>query len=478
MIITDQQPEQAPWSPKRLDCPQHMVFGHAPPQPYAAEGASSQQEQQVVYHPHLEGRQVPFPLRSSGTPNQASMWGSPPFFSTGPQLGSPASLSSVSSSTPSASSAPGAPASHGAHSGRQTYPMESLGSSNPAVTSWPPYDGLAFPQRLARQTSIAQGYHTAPMQPTGEVSASPGNYNHTLQSNQVNEVTPSSMYWPDTAKHFHPAATATDSSTHQPPLYHQRQDSDPQPSHPNRSVLTALPVPPSKKNLANSAAQRKQNRHLACTFCRGRKLRCIIDDEGGTVCRQCQRRNLDCSLPHPISEQEPEVPKAKKRRASGPASASLPGSRESGVADSATGNKKGRRTSAHPEAATTQRLVGESGRSGVASDVVLMGTTRPVQACDDGWEVGPTTRPYQDSQAGDLLSNFSTQQPDAVLPGLNRSDQYGLFPDASANALAGTGEADTGVVDEIIRAPPPQPGKGSADWWERCLSVFGPRPQR
>ncbi|CAO1618741.1 unnamed protein product [Jaminaea pallidilutea] len=102
--------------------------------------------------------------------------------------------------------------------------------------------------------------------------------------------------------------------------HHQRQTGGAQPplSPPARSQppsTRALFNPPSQSHDATTDAKRpRQARNLACSFCRGRKLRCIVDD-GLPACRQCVRRRLKCSLPDMAeAEDTPPMPKARKRR--------------------------------------------------------------------------------------------------------------------------------------------------------------------
>lgn len=101
---------------------------------------------------------------------------------------------------------------------------------------------------------------------------------------------------------------------------HQRQTGGAQPplSPPARSQppsTQALFNPPSQSHDATTDAKRpRQAMNLACSFCRGRKLRCIVDD-GLPACRQCVRRKLKCSLPDMAeAEDTPPMPKARKRR--------------------------------------------------------------------------------------------------------------------------------------------------------------------
>lgn len=68
---------------------------------------------------------------------------------------------------------------------------------------------------------------------------------------------------------------------------------------------TRLPSagPSASATISAAGGGSKQSRHLACSFCRGRKLRCILDDEG-QPCRQCQvrrrRRHLEGHVRHTV----------------------------------------------------------------------------------------------------------------------------------------------------------------------------------
>lgn len=441
-------------------------------------------QQKIYLHDfphHLQGADVYEPRM---WPPTHFAHGSPPIH----HGGSPASLSSLALNTPASgsSSSTTSGALHAPLAGPSTWNHPSSDQSQhgqSAFTPWPMYQATSDPS-LSR--GIPPPASPAAQMPHGISGLSPIVYHSQPSPLQSQHQDPSSSSsipkWHD--RSYVPQSPMLPDGQHFPfhsqfqqhlphdPLRSAGLSSLPRPSA-DAGGTTAAPPPPGAAG--TSPSHPRQNRHLACAFCRGRKLKCIVDEDG-LACRQCQRRSLECSLPNPSPEAQ-EVPKAKKRRATAagsiePLTANRNAHDESGehfANDGGSPAKKRKKRASGPATLVTTGAPADNKPAAIATQPAASHATRD-------WDLAPASSGNGDAQQFTQPQNsiFTIDSIPQLAPTHDMDYQLPLI---TKDADAGFDATTTATADLTLRAPAPQPLRWSSDWWERCLGMFGQRPQ-
>ncbi|CAO1620287.1 unnamed protein product [Parajaminaea phylloscopi] len=222
----------------------------------------------------------------------------------------------------------------------------------------------------------------------------------------------------------------------------------------------------------------RQARNLACAFCRGRKLRCVIDD-GGSQCRQCHRRDLECILPNTALDAEETMPKAKKRRSQG-GSSDLSGSGSSTDQPPRAGTAldKSAQSAVGTIAEITQlrpanSLVTPSVASLLSHDP-LTSFAEPrhdqlhsdATSSEDAFKVSLSLHPHSVPDMSIYGSSIMDSSHDPV-----KSEE------TNEPALALTRFDPASAPLRVLGGLPAEMPAWGVDWWDSTLALFGPRNQ-